>query len=198
MTPGSCGGPTALPIRSAESTYIARHGPGYSRFEHARDGIGLDLVQFVPLDAPVKVSVLTIENRSGRARRLSVTAYAEWVLGAARGVAAPHVVTELESETRALLARNPWNTEFGGRVAFLDMGGRQTVVDRRSDRVPRPQRFPGPAGRPRAATSSRGRRRGRHWTRAPRSRRASSSPPERGRRSWCCSARRTEPRRRPS
>ena len=48
---GELWGPTALPIRSAESTYVARHGPGYSRFEHERDGIGLGLVQFVPLDA---------------------------------------------------------------------------------------------------------------------------------------------------
>jgi cyclic beta-1,2-glucan synthetase len=124
---GELWGPTAQPIRLDESTYVARHGAGYSRFEHLHDGIGLNLVQFVPLDDALKVSVLTIENRSGRSRRLSVTAYAEWVLGTSRGDSSPRIITALEPETKALLARNPWNTEFGGRVAFLDLGGRQTA-----------------------------------------------------------------------
>ena len=81
---GELWGPTALPIRREGSTYVARHGAGYSRFEHLHDGIQLDLVQFVALDDPLKFSVLTIENRSGRSRRLSVTAYAEWALGTSR------------------------------------------------------------------------------------------------------------------
>src|SRR5450830_1880490 len=123
---GELWGPTAQPIRLDESTYVARHGAGYSRFEYLHDGIQLNLVQFVPLDDALKVSVLTIENRSGRSRRLSVTAYAEWALGTSRGDSGPRIVTALEPETRALLVRNPWNTEFGGRVAFLDLGGRQT------------------------------------------------------------------------
>ena len=56
-----------------------------------------------------------------------MTAYAEWVLGTSRGASGPGIITALEPETRALLVRNPWNTEFGGRVAFLDLGGRQTA-----------------------------------------------------------------------
>ena len=122
---GEIWGPTAQPIRCEGSTYIARHGPGYSRFEHVHDGIALELVQFVPLDDSLKISVLKVENHSGHSRRLSVTAYAEWALGTSRGSNAPRIVTELEPGTGALLARNPWNTEFAGRVAFLDMSGRQ-------------------------------------------------------------------------
>src|SRR6185436_15854549 len=61
--------PTALPIRE-ESPYVARHGHGYSRFSHESHGIRLDLLQFVPLGDPVKVSRLVLENRSGRRRNL--------------------------------------------------------------------------------------------------------------------------------
>ncbi|MEO5670828.1 MAG: glycosyl transferase, partial [Ramlibacter sp.] len=113
--------------------YIARHGRGYSRFTHQAHGIALDLLQFVPVADPVKVSRLTLHNRSGVARRLSVTAYAEWVLGASRGACAPFIATEIDAETGALLARNPWSVAFPGRVAFADLGGAHSAftADRR-------------------------------------------------------------------
>ncbi len=123
---GDLWSPTALPIRDPASTYTARHGRGYSRFEHVEHEIESDLLQFVPLDAPIKISRLTIRNRSNRIRHLSVTSYVEWVLGPFRSASLPFVTTEIDSETGAMFARNPWRAAFGSRVAFADLCGRQT------------------------------------------------------------------------
>ena len=97
---GDLWGPTALPIRDEAATYVARHGRGYSRFEHAAHGIALDLLQYVPLDDPIKISRLTLRNTSSRTRRLSVTAYVEWVLGPSRAASAPFVVDRDRSRDR--------------------------------------------------------------------------------------------------
>ena len=123
-TGGELWTPTAQPIRDG-GTYMARHGHGYSRFEHDANEIALSLMQYVPLGDPIKISRLTVRNLSDKPRRLSVTAYAEWVLGTARGAAAPFITTEIDSTTGAMLVRNPWSTAFPGRVAFADLGGEQ-------------------------------------------------------------------------
>ncbi|GGB55767.1 glycosyl transferase [Roseibium aquae] len=138
--------PTALPIRG-RGTYVARHGFGYSRFEHAAHGIAAEMVQFVPLDAPVKITRLTLRNTGERVRRLSVTAYAEWVLGTSRSATAGHITTTRDAETGAIFARNPFGLAFPGRVAFADLGAETSSVSADRSEVLGPEgRMARPAG----------------------------------------------------
>ena len=113
-------------MRDPQATYIARHGHGYSRFQHAANGVASDLVQFVPLEGRIKISRLKLSNTSARLRVLAVTGFVEWVLGTSRSASAAFVATEMDRETGAIFARNPWNMGFGSRIAFVDMRGTQT------------------------------------------------------------------------
>jgi len=123
---GEVWSPTALPIRDDPAPYVACHGQGYSRFHHGSHGVLAELLQFVPLEDPIKISRLTLQNMSGRSRRLTVTAYVEWVLGSSRSESAPYIVTEIDPGTGALFARSMLGGEFAGRIAFTDLAGTQT------------------------------------------------------------------------
>ncbi|MBC7693133.1 MAG: glycosyl transferase [Methylotenera sp.] len=124
--------PTPLPIREVEP-YIVTHGQGYTQFQHTSHGIAQQLQLFVVLEAGVKISRLKLKNLGAHPRRLSVSSYVEWVLGFQRGVSAPSVVTEVDTRTQAIFARNAYNNEFADRVAFADMGeaNRTFTCDRR-------------------------------------------------------------------
>ena len=78
------------------------------------------------------ISVLRVRNRSGRARRLSLTGYVEWVLGDLRAKSALHVATEIAPQSGALYARNVYNSEFAALVAFFDVDDstRKLTADR--------------------------------------------------------------------
>jgi cyclic beta-1,2-glucan synthetase len=120
---GTIACPTASPV--AGGRHVARHGFGYTRYSHDTGDVELDATVFVAPDDPVKLTVLTLTNRTGEHRTLTVTAYAELVLGVDRTQTSRHLITDVDPDTHALVARNPWSTHFNDQVVFFDLAGRQ-------------------------------------------------------------------------
>ena len=111
---------TPAPIRR-DIGYIVRHGAGTSSFEHELGGIATRLTLGMAGDEAVKISLLSVTNRGPRPRRLTVTSYAEWALGVLREHTQHQIHTSFLPEHGAVVARNYFDPQFAGWVAFHAM-----------------------------------------------------------------------------
>ncbi|MEO7649462.1 MAG: glycosyl transferase, partial [Bryobacteraceae bacterium] len=116
--------PTALPIRENDA-YRARHGQGYTVYEHNSHAIIQQLTVFVPVDdeggMPVKIAWLHLKNESNRRRKLTVTYFAELVLGTSRADNQRHVRTSFDAASKAIFAVNPWRQTYSNKISFATM-----------------------------------------------------------------------------
>jgi cyclic beta-1,2-glucan synthetase len=116
---GALWGATPAPLRRSPRSprWVVRHAAGVTRFARAARGIEQELAVFVARDEPVKLSLLTLTNRSDRPRRLALFSYGEWSLGPPLAGGPKLVATELDAESGAVLARDLYGARRE-RVAF--------------------------------------------------------------------------------
>ncbi len=112
-------GPQAAVGDERESPrYTVTHRPGLTRFDHARGDIVTELSLGVPRADAVKIAHLRIANRGSASRRLSLTSYVEWALGAEREQTRDQLHTRHDAGSGALFAQNFFAPDFTTRVAF--------------------------------------------------------------------------------
>jgi cyclic beta-1,2-glucan synthetase len=111
--------PTARPLAAGPT--LVRHGAGYTIYEQTSPGVHQELLVFVPWQDPIKLMRLRIRNTTDRRRLLTAIFYAEWVLGTLREQAPMRVVAEIDSDTGAIVARNAFQTDYPGAIAFADI-----------------------------------------------------------------------------
>lgn len=68
--------PVGKPLETFKTN--CSHGLGYTRFDSEYKGIKSNYRVFVPVDKPVEIWELELENKSDRDRELSLFTYAEW------------------------------------------------------------------------------------------------------------------------
>jgi cyclic beta-1,2-glucan synthetase len=113
--------------------HVISHAPGRTRFTRVNRNLLQELDVFVAKSDPVKFSLMSVTNQGASTRRLSVFFYNAWALGPPQAGIQLSVVTEVDSAARVIFARNSYNGDFPGRVAFAAIS--EELVSSTGDRT---------------------------------------------------------------
>ncbi|MDP4145840.1 MAG: glucoamylase family protein [Bacillota bacterium] len=113
---------SAKPIRD-NGEYIVEHGLGYSRFKHESQGIIGEMTMFPSMNRGLKLITVKLKNHTNVNRRLSLTYYAQLVLGVIPQQTGQYVSTYLNTDKKYIYGRNPYSQSFGNLYAFLKIVG---------------------------------------------------------------------------
>lgn len=112
--------PTPAPIPGSRNQEV-RHGFGYSVWQSRTLNIEQEVTQWVAREDSIKLIKLRLQNADLMPKRLSVFHYLDWVLGIFREDATRYLHTSFDDSIRTIFARNYYNNEFAGRVAFAGL-----------------------------------------------------------------------------
>ncbi|NEZ46769.1 cyclic beta 1-2 glucan synthetase [Clostridium niameyense] len=114
------------PIRHNEE-YIIRHGFGYSIFENYHKGIMGSITMFCPKQDNCKVCVISLKNYSDTERKLSITYYAELVLGVSKQLTSQYIATYHNKEKEFIYANNGYSSNFKDTKAYMKLIGGDNI-----------------------------------------------------------------------
>ncbi|MBB1511185.1 hypothetical protein H5399_00985 [Tessaracoccus sp. MC1627] len=109
-TPQPCGG---------ERPTLVRHGVGYTTYEYSSHALLLTTTVFASEDPAAVVVRVKVSNLTSRPRRVTLTYFADLVLGGTRDTTRHQVTTRFDEASSVILARNPFHTDLSGRVAWV-------------------------------------------------------------------------------
>ncbi|PAU95565.1 glycosyltransferase 36 [Aliifodinibius salipaludis] len=100
------------------TNYEVRHGHGYSTYRSTTMNIEQEVSTWVDKDDPIKFVKLRLSNEGLMDKKLTLLEYKDLVLGVFREHATREIITSIDEKMQTIFARNHYNNEFAGRVAF--------------------------------------------------------------------------------
>ena len=117
--PFTCLPRTSNATHDAVNEGWAKYGAGYAVFEK-QDASWTQRVHLSVAESdPVKFIELKLTNRAPVRRNISVTYFAELVLGVTREQAHWHLQSTIDDDARALICRNPYHPEYSSQTVFV-------------------------------------------------------------------------------
>ena len=72
---GTVWNPGWQPVQTELDRYECRHGIGYSRFLSSKNGLGANLLNFVPMDDSCEINYLTLTNETKEEKEFQIFSY---------------------------------------------------------------------------------------------------------------------------
>jgi len=118
---GEIWNPTPLPVKTKEP-FLIRYGFGYASYENSYSDIEQKLTAFVPCGDTVKVSLLSLKNKSGKDRRVTVYYYLEPSMGILRDHSRDRIFFDYDAAGQTMFFGNEFRNQLPGRTAFAAFG----------------------------------------------------------------------------
>ncbi len=116
---GQCWSATNLTDNDTRHSVV--HGQGFSTFIVRQSNIESETTISIDPTRPVKFIRIRLTNKGTQSRRLSLTFYAETVLGVSRESTLLHQVSSFDERRNAICMSNGFHPDFGSQVVFLTM-----------------------------------------------------------------------------
>jgi cyclic beta-1,2-glucan synthetase len=102
-----------------ERPTLVRHGLGYTAYEYSSHALRLTTTVFASPDPAAVVLRVHVTNVADRPRRITLTYFADLVLGGTHDATRHQVTARFDEATGAITARNPFHTDLADRVAWV-------------------------------------------------------------------------------
>ena len=118
---GETWNPTPLPIKTKES-FLVRYGFGYASYENSYSDIQQKLTIFVAHNDTIKISLLSLKNKSGRDRNITLYYYIEPAMGVLRDDSRDRIYFDYDPNKKVMYFGNEFRDQMIGRTAFVSLG----------------------------------------------------------------------------